>query len=59
MAYSRKSGYECDFSEKGHEMLKKVGNIRKFGQKYTKFENILIKGRWLCAIRIGLEKCWF
>ena len=59
MAYSRKSGYGCNFSEKGQEMLKKGGNIGKFGQKYTKFENILIKGRWLCAIRIGPEKCWF
>ena len=45
MAYSRKSGYGCNFSEKGQEMLKKGGNIGKFGQKYTKFENILIKGR--------------
>ena len=26
---------------------KKGQNIWKFGQKYTKFENILKKGRWI------------
>ena len=29
---------------------KKGGNIWKFGQKSTKFEKILKKGRWLHAI---------
>ena len=38
------------FSEKGQENVKKVQNIWKFGQKCTKFENILKKGRWLHAI---------
>ena len=37
----------------GKKMLKKGKkgqNIWKFGQKCTKFENILKKGRWLSAI---------
>ena len=49
-------GMHAIFQKKGKEspkkMLKKGGkgqNIWKFGQKYTKFENILKKGRWLSA----------
>ena len=41
------------FQKKGKQMLKKDKkgqNIWKFGQKYTKFENILKKDRWLRAI---------
>ena len=34
------------FQKKG----KKGQNIWKFGQKYTKFENILKNGKWLCVI---------
>ena len=36
-AYSRKEEHPCDFAEKGQ----KKQNIWKFGQKCTKFENIL------------------
>ena len=39
-------GHACDFLEKGQ----KGQNIWKFGQKCTKFENILKKGRWLSEI---------
>ena len=49
-AYSRKWRYACDFSERGQKNAKKGQNIWKFGQKCTKFENVLKKGRWLCAI---------
>ena len=38
------------FSEKGQGNVEKEQNIWKFGQKCTKFENILKKGSWLCAI---------
>ena len=41
------------FQKKGKEMLKKGKkrqHIWKFRQKHTKLENILKKGRWLCAI---------
>ena len=40
-------------AKKGQKMLKreKIGqNIWKFGQIWTKFENNLKTGRWLCAI---------
>ena len=47
-------GNAYDFSEKLQKRpknWKKGGqNIWKFGQKCTKFENILEKGRWLRAI---------
>ena len=36
------------FQKKGQK--KKGGNIGKFGQKCTKYENILKKGKGLCAI---------
>ena len=32
MAYSRKSVYGCDFSEKGQEMLKKGEILEKLGK---------------------------
>ena len=32
MAYSRKSGYGCDFSAKGQEMLKKGEILEKLGK---------------------------
>ena len=32
MAYSRKSGYGCDFSEKEQEMLKKGEILEKLGK---------------------------
>ena len=42
------------FQKKGKKKAKKKGkkvqNIWKFGQKCTKFENILKKGSWLRAI---------
>ena len=38
------------FQKKSKEILEKRENIWKFGQKCTKFENILKKGRWLCAV---------
>ena len=41
------------FRKKGKQMLnmgKNEQNIWKFGQKCTKFKNILKKGRWLRAI---------
>ena len=43
------------FSEKGQKKGKKRPNIREFGQKYAKFENILKKGRWLRAIIVPIE----
>ena len=33
------------FQKKGKEMLSEGKNVRKFGHKCTKFENILKKGR--------------
>ena len=41
------------FQEMGKKMLKKgkkKENIWKYGQKCTKIENLLKKGRWLRAI---------
>ena len=44
------------FQKKGKNQTKKFKkgkkeqNIWKFGQKCTKFENMLKKGRWLCVI---------
>ena len=38
------------FSEKGQGNVEKGQNTWKFGQKCTKFENILKKRRWLRAI---------
>ena len=49
-------GHPCDFSENGQKRQKslkkdeKGQDIWKIGQKYTKLENILKKGRWFCAI---------
>ena len=43
-------GRGCDFSEKGQRDVEKGKNIWKFGQKCTKFQNILKKGRWMCVI---------
>ena len=39
-----------DFAEKGQRNVEKGQNMWKLGQKCTKFENILKKGRWLCTI---------
>ena len=44
-------GMRATFQKKG----KKGQNIWKFGQKCTKFENILEKGKWLCAIIALIE----
>ena len=44
-AYSWKQEHECDFSEKDQKKGNKGQNIWKFGQKCTKIENILKKGR--------------
>ena len=41
-AYSRKWENACNFSGKGQK------KVRKFGQKCTKFENILKKGSIAC-----------
>ena len=41
------------FQKEGKKCLKrgkKEENNWKFGQKYTKFENILKMGKWLCVI---------
>ena len=47
--FSRK-GMRAIFQKKSKKMFKKEQNIWKFGQKCTKFENILKKGKWLRAI---------
>ena len=55
--YSRR--YASDFSEKGQKRAKKGKIFENLGKKCTKFENILKKGRLLCAIIAGnklLEK---
>ena len=39
-----------EFFRKKGKKKKKGGNIGRFGQKCTKFENILKKGKGLCAI---------
>ena len=54
-AYFRKEGHAYDFSEKGHKKGKIEENIWKFGQKCTKFENILKKGSLMRAT-IGCMK---
>ena len=48
-AYSGKLEHANDFSEKGQKKVKKEQNIWKFGQKRTKFENILKKGNLMHA----------
>ena len=40
----------CDFSEIEQSNVKEGKNIWKFGEKYTKFENVLKKSRWFHAI---------
>ena len=40
----------CGIFQKKGKKKKKRGNIGRFGQKCTKFENILKKGKGLCAI---------
>ena len=40
----------CGIFQKKGQKKKKRGNIGRFGQKCTKFENILKKGKGLCAI---------
>ena len=47
-AYSRKWENACNFSEKGQKKGRKGQSIWKFGQKCTKFENILKKGSIAC-----------
>ena len=49
-AYSREKGHLCDFSEKAQKKGKTGQNIWKFGQKCTKFGNILKKGSLMHAI---------
>ena len=44
--YLESKGMRAIFQKKG----KKGQNIWKFGQKYTKFQSLLKKGRWLRAI---------
>ena len=54
----QRKGMHVIFQKKDKKILKKGKkgqNIWKFGQKCTKFENILKKGTWLCAI-IALNK---
>ena len=48
-------GMHAIFQKKGKKGEKIFENIWKFGQKYTKFENILKKGRWLHAIIIRIN----
>ena len=48
-------GMHAIFQKKGKKGEKIFENIWKFGQKYTKFENILKKGRWLHAIIIHIN----
>ena len=48
-------GMHAIFQKKGKKGEKIFENIWKFGQKYTKFENILKKCRWLHAIIIRIN----
>ena len=48
-ATSIKKWHACDFSEKGLKKDKKGKNVGKFGQKCTKFENVLKKGSLMRA----------
>ena len=48
-AYSRKKGHVWDFSEERQINVNEGENIRKFGQKCWKTENILKKHTWLHA----------
>ena len=52
-AYSSSTGMRAIFKKKGKKMLKKGKkwqHIWKFGQKCSKCEDILEKGKWLRAI---------
>ena len=50
--WSKTKGHACDFSDKEQ----KGQNIWKFGQKCTKFENILKKGSLICATIVHMKQ---
>ena len=55
MRFFKKKGQKRAKKKKMLKKSKKGKNMWKFGQKCTKFEHILKKGRWLCEI-IALNK---
>ena len=53
---STKYELTCNFSEKGQKKGKKGQNIWKFGQKRTKFENILKKDSLVRVIIVRMKQ---